>query len=58
MIEGTSFTSWSHWITIQENMLLSSGVRNGERREKFMDDSAICGPEELKEDNANYLDGW
>ena len=43
-------------ITIQENMLLSIGVRNGERRRNFMNGSAVSGPEELREDNANYLD--
>lgn len=43
-------------IMIQESMLLSTGVRHGERRNKFMNDLAVYGPEELKEDDAGYLE--
>ena len=45
-------------IKIQENMLLSTGVRKGGGRKAFMNDRKVYDPGELKEDNANFVDEW
>lgn len=40
-------------INIKQKLLLSTGVRNGEGRQEFMNDYTVYDPGKLKE-NANY----